>query len=432
MTYDVIVVGARVAGSATSMLLARRGLNVLAVDRAAFPSDTLSTHQVQVPGAAALARWGLLDRLVEAGTPPARRVRFDPGPVVLEGRYPELEGADAIYSPRRTLLDALLVDAAREAGAEVRENVIVEDLVWDGDRVCGVRVREKNGPETTETARLVVGADGRRSMVAERAGAASVDELPSRTMACYTYFSGVPLDGGEIYGRPSRAAGAWPTNDGLVITFLSWPIDEFDAFRSDPEGNVLRTLDLAGDLGERVRAGERVERIRITPETNHRVRVPYGPGWALVGDAGLVMDPISGQGIGNAFREAELVAGAVADGLGGAALARGGARGGGAGPRPRAPADVRVHEGAGRARADAGRGGGALPVAPRPAGGDRPVPRRDDRLRLDARLLHARQPPAGHRPSRDGADRPREDPDPREDRRARRGVTGASRTSPVR
>lgn len=155
--YDVIIVGARVAGSATALLLARRGVRVLVVDRAAFPSDTLSTHQVQLPGVARLARWGLLDRLVAAGTPPTRRLLFDPGPVALEG---PIEGA--IYSPRRTVLDKILVDAAREAGAEVRENVVVEGLLTDRTgRVTGIRCQEKRGITTTEQARLVIGADGK-------------------------------------------------------------------------------------------------------------------------------------------------------------------------------------------------------------------------------------------------------------------------------
>ena len=126
--YDVIIVGARVAGSSTAMLLAGKGLRVLLVDRATFPSDTLSTHQVQLPGGARLRRWGLLDQVVASGAPAARKVRFDAGPVVLQGRYPAFEGVDAVYSPRRTVLDALLLEAARAAGAEVREQFIVEEL----------------------------------------------------------------------------------------------------------------------------------------------------------------------------------------------------------------------------------------------------------------------------------------------------------------
>jgi 2-polyprenyl-6-methoxyphenol hydroxylase-like FAD-dependent oxidoreductase len=315
--YDVIIVGARVAGSATAMLLARAGLRVLVTDRATFPSDTLSTHQVQLPGGARLRRWRLLDAVVASGAPPARQVTFDAGPVVLRGRYPDHEGVDAVYSPRRTVLDALLLEAARAAGAEVRERFAVEELLAEGGRVTGVRGRGKGGPAVTETARLVVGADGKHSAVARAVGAAAYHELPPRSMACYTYWEGLPLQGGELYARERRMVGAWPTNDGLTLTYVAWPVAEFADFRADVEGNFLRTLDLAGDLGRRARSARRAERFRASPDLPNRFRRPHGPGWALVGDAGLVMDPITGQGIGDALRDAELLAAAVGDGLGG-------------------------------------------------------------------------------------------------------------------
>jgi 2-polyprenyl-6-methoxyphenol hydroxylase-like FAD-dependent oxidoreductase len=154
-------------------------------------------------------------------------------------------------------------------------------------------------------------------MVARAVGAAAYHERPVLSMGCYTYLAGVPLTAGEIYGRPGRAVGAWPTNDGLTLIFVAWPVAEFGTFRADPEANFQKTLDLAGDLGERVRAGQRAERFRTTPDLPNRFRVPYGPGWALVGDAGLVMDPITGQGVGHALRDAELLAEAVTEGLGG-------------------------------------------------------------------------------------------------------------------
>src|SRR5919197_1835173 len=184
--YDVIVVGARVAGSSTAMLLARRGLKVLVVDRASFPSDTLSTHQVQLPGIAKLRRWGLLERVAASGAPPTRHVVFDQGAVTLDGHYPEFDGVEALYSPRRTVLDKLLVDAAREAGAEVREGFVVEELLADGGRVAGVRGREKGGVDAVERARLVVGADGKHSLVARTVGAATSPDKPVLSMACYT------------------------------------------------------------------------------------------------------------------------------------------------------------------------------------------------------------------------------------------------------
>jgi flavin-dependent dehydrogenase len=314
--YDVIIVGARVAGSATAMLLARRGLSVLVLDRATFPGDTLSTHQVQVPGVARLARWGVLDQILAPGTPATRSVRFDQGEAVITGRFPEYDGADFMCSPRRTLLDKVLVDAARAAGAEVRENFTVDELLQDNGAVTGVRGREKGAPVVTEQGRLVIGADGKHSLVAGAVRARAYRAKPPQSLAFYTYWEGVPVTGGAMYGRPGCALGAWPTNDGLLMTYLAWPIARFSEFRQDVEGNFLRTLDAVG-LGERIRAGRRAERFRGTPDLPSYFRQPYGPGWALVGDAGLLLDPITGQGIGHAFRDAELLADAVADGLGG-------------------------------------------------------------------------------------------------------------------
>jgi 2-polyprenyl-6-methoxyphenol hydroxylase-like FAD-dependent oxidoreductase len=316
--YDVIVVGARVGGASTALLLARRGLKVLAVDRATFPSDTLSTHQVQVPGVARLRRWGILDGVLAAGTPAASAVRFDPGPVVLHGRFPEFEGASAVYSPRRTILDKLLVDAARAAGGEVRERFAFDELVWDGARVAGIRGRS-DGAAVSERAQLVVGADGRHSAVAKAVRAPAYRVVPALTTAYYTYWSGVELAGGEIYSRQcvKRLVGAWPTNDGLVMTYVAAPASEFHAFRADAEGQILAALDKCGDLGERVRAGERADRVFGTADTRNRFHQPFGRGWALVGDAGLVMDPATGAGIADALRDAELLTDAVGAGLDG-------------------------------------------------------------------------------------------------------------------
>jgi 2-polyprenyl-6-methoxyphenol hydroxylase-like FAD-dependent oxidoreductase len=313
--YDVIVIGARVAGAATAMLLARQGLRVLAVDRAGFPSDTLSTHQVQLPGVARLRRWGLLERVEGAGTPATRRVRFDAAGVVLDGRYPRHGGVDALLSPRRKVLDALLVDAAREAGAEVRERYAVEELVREGDRVIGIRGRPRgvSGRVSVHTAGLVVGADGKRSLMARAVGAAAYHRQPERTVAAYTYWSGLEVRGGEIYLRAGLAVPVFPTNGGLTMVAVLTPRQDLARLRRDPDGEFLRALDRCGDLGERARVATRVERIRFAPDLPQAYRVPFGPGWALAGDAGLVLDPISGMGISYAFRDAEALAAAVAD-----------------------------------------------------------------------------------------------------------------------
>jgi flavin-dependent dehydrogenase len=317
--YDVIVVGARVAGSSTAMLLALKGYKVLLVDRATFPSDTLSTHQVQLPGVARLKHWGLLDRVIASGAPATRHVVFDAAGTVLKGHYPAFGGVDALYSPRRTILDKILVDAARDAGAEVREGFVVEEVLADNGCVTGIRgrVRKKSSTTVTEAARLVVGADGKRSLVARAVRAQTYNQRPALSMGFYTYWEGVPIEGNEMYVRDRCLIFACPTNDGLVMTYVTRPVEEFHLFRSDIEGNFLKTLDLGGDLGERVRCGRRAGRFRGTTDLPNFFRKPYGPGWALVGDAGLVMDPITGQGIGHALRDAELLADAICAGFDG-------------------------------------------------------------------------------------------------------------------
>jgi 2-polyprenyl-6-methoxyphenol hydroxylase-like FAD-dependent oxidoreductase len=316
--YDVIVVGARVAGAATAMLLARQGLRVLAVDRVSFPCDTISSHQLQVPGVALLHRWGLLGRLTAAGTPPTRRVRFDAGGgMVVNGQFPAYEGVDALYSPRRTLLDTILVEAAREAGAEIWENFRVTELTGSGSRVTGIRGSARGRPEVTQTASLVIGTDGKRSLVASAVGARRYRERPVRSFASYSYWSGLPVSGGELYQRPGRAVAVFPTNGELTMVYVAAPMTEFASARADLEGHYLRTLDLCGDLGERVRSASRAERLRTTPDQPNTFRCSHGPGWALAGDAGVVMDSISAQGMTNALRDASYLSAAVAAGLGG-------------------------------------------------------------------------------------------------------------------
>jgi len=313
--YDVIVVGARCAGSATALLLARRGYRVLLVDRAAFPSDTLSTHNIQVPGGAALKRLGLLDRLRATEPGIVTGAKMDLGSVVLKGVYPDVDGVNAIHNPRRTILDKLLVDAAVEAGAELRENLVVEDLIIDDGRVSGIRGRSRTEATITERAGMVIGADGKHSLVAKKVDAPKYYEQAALTCAYYSYWEGIPLGMGEMYSRARRAIGLWPTHAGLTVIYTAWPASEFDQYRSDVEGNHLRTLALVPDLLERVRAGRRAERIMCSVDLPNFFRKPYGPGWALVGDAGLTRDPLTGTGIGDAFRDAEFLADALDDGL---------------------------------------------------------------------------------------------------------------------
>lgn len=314
--YDIIVIGARAAGSPAAMLLAQKGYKVLLVDRATFPSDTLSTHQIQIRGGVPLKRWGLLEPLLAADCPPVSELLFNMGSFCLRGKYPPFDGVEAIVCPRRTILDKILVDAAVKAGAELREDFLVEDLTFEGEHVTGVSGRMKSGAgeshrSVTEQARLVIGADGKHSLVARQVKAQEYHLQPVLTCAYYTYWEGLPLQRGELYGMTQSVAGFWLTNAGLAIIYTGYPIAEFQEIRKDIEGKFWQTMNLIPGMVERLRSGRQADRFYGTADLPTFYRRPYGPGWALVGDAGLTMDPITGQGIGNAFQDAERIADAL-------------------------------------------------------------------------------------------------------------------------
>jgi 2-polyprenyl-6-methoxyphenol hydroxylase-like FAD-dependent oxidoreductase len=303
--YDAIVVGARCAGSPTAMLLAQKGYRVLVVDRATFPSDTVSTHLVHPPGIAALRRWGLLDRLVATGCPPIDTYSFDFGPFAISGA-PGSGETPVAYGPRRTVLDKLLVDAASEAGAEVREEFTVQDILIEDGRVTGIRGHGKGGPAVTERAQVVIGADGLHSLVARAVEPARYHEKPHLQVSYYSYWSGLPTDGRfDSFIRPDRAFAAWPTHDDLTLVVGGWPYSELEANKKDVEGNFFKMLELVPRFADRVRAATREERFIGTGVPNF-FRKPFGAGWALVGDAGYSKDFITAQGIQDAFRDAEL------------------------------------------------------------------------------------------------------------------------------
>jgi len=308
--YDAIVVGARCAGSPMAMLLARKGYRVLLVDKARFPSDTISTHLIHPPGVAALARWGLLDRVAATRCPPVHTYVFDFGPFTLSGS-PAVSDSRVGYAPRRTVLDKLLVDAAAESGAEVREEFTVTELVYDDGIVTGIRGHEKGGQPVSERARIVIGADGLHSFVAKAVQPEAYREKPQLLCGYYTYWRDLPVDGRfENYIRRARGWAAWPTNDDLTLLVVGWPFAEFEANKTDIEGNYLKSLEQAPEFAERVRAAKREERFVGTAVPNY-FRKPFGPGWVLVGDAGYNKDFITAQGISDAFRDAELCVDAI-------------------------------------------------------------------------------------------------------------------------
>ena len=308
--FDVIIVGARCAGSPTAMLLAQKGYRVLVVDRANFPSDTVSTHILHPLGVGAMSRWGILDRLVATGCPPIHTYTFDFGPFTISGA-PGTDEAPVAYCPRRTILDKLLVDAAAQSGAEIREGFSVEEILVEDGRVVGIKGRSKHGSPVIERAPVVVGADGRTSLLAEAVQAEQYDEKPPLLAAYYTYWSGLPMAGRfEQYSRERCGFAVAPTHDDLTMVIVGWPIAEFAENKKDIEGHYLKTVELAPDFAERLRGAKQEARFAGAAVPNY-FRKPYGRGWALVGDAGYNRDFITGQGIMDAFHDAELCATAL-------------------------------------------------------------------------------------------------------------------------
>jgi flavin-dependent dehydrogenase len=311
--YDAIVVGARCGGSPTAMLLARAGYRVLLLDRAAFPSDTMSTHLAHPPAVAALERWGILDQLEATNCPPITRYSFDFGPVSVAGTPRPVNGTAKAYCPRRIVLDALLVEAAAAAGAEVREEFTVEEVLVEDGRVTGIRGHAKGGDAVTERAKVVIGADGRRSIVAKTVTPESYNEVPPLAPAYYAYWSGLPTDGFDTYIRAESGRGwaAIPTHDGLTCVVQGTPQEDFATTKKDVEGTYLEGFELAPEFAERIRGAERESGFMGAGDLAGYFRKPYGPGWALVGDAGYHKHPITAFGITDAFRDAEALASAL-------------------------------------------------------------------------------------------------------------------------
>ncbi len=314
-TYDAIVIGARCAGSPTAMLLARQGHRVLLVDKATFPSDTMSTHLVHPPGIAALARWGLLDRLVDTGCPAIESYSYDFGPLTISGAPRPVDGIARAYCPRRTVLDQILVGAAVEAGAELREGFTVDELILQEGAVTGIRGHGTLGAPVSEHARVVIGADGRRSIVARTVKAEEYNERPSRLAMYYAYWSDLPATGFDTAVRAENRRG-WatiPTNDDLTVMPFGWPVEEFASNRSDIEGHLFAAAELSPAFAEHLHAATRHSKFIGSAQLPGYFRTPFGPGWALVGDAGYHKNPITAMGINDAYRDAELLAGALND-----------------------------------------------------------------------------------------------------------------------
>lgn len=309
--YDVVVVGARVAGAMTALHLARAGHTVLVVDRVGPPADTLSTHSLMRTAVVQLQRAGLLKDLA-ATTPAIRRMTLGFGEQVFSFDVRPEFGVDALYAPRRTVLDPLILSAASHAGAEVVLGRGVTAIERDEHgRVSGVTMGR--GPEAVAvTARYVVGADGRNSTIARLVGAADRDRAAPTAASVYSYYSGMPDHGFDFRFAPGVTAGTLRTNDGLTLVWAGMGVESF----RNPAEDFNRVLAAAApDIAAMAADAERVERLHFTSGIHSFLRDGAGPGWVLVGDAGFTKDPLSAHGISCALRDAEFAADALRSGL---------------------------------------------------------------------------------------------------------------------
>jgi 2-polyprenyl-6-methoxyphenol hydroxylase-like FAD-dependent oxidoreductase len=309
-TFDVVVVGARLAGAATAMLLAQRGIRVALVDHTCSLTDTLSTHAFMRGGVLQLQRWGLLDRVKAAGTPPIRLNTFTYADVSVSVPLVPADGVDALYAPRRTVIDPILAHAATKAGAEVRIGHRVNGLIRTASgRVSGVTGLDSDGQPFTFEARFVVGADGIHSTIARLVDATIEHRGLNSTATTYGYWTGAEIEGYHWVFRPDASAGIIPTNANQVVVFANATPERIGRGGIGVIESILHAS--APDLAERLSQARPPAGTRLFRAPPGFLRRAWGPGWALVGDAGYFKDPISAHGMTDALRDAELVARAL-------------------------------------------------------------------------------------------------------------------------
>jgi menaquinone-9 beta-reductase len=314
--FDVVIIGARCAGAATALLLARSGAKVLVIDRQAYGSDTLSTHALMRGAVVQLNRWGLIPSVVAARTPAIRSTTFHYGDEAIRVDIKTDHGVDCLFAPRRTVLDSLLVDAAREAGAEVRHGVALSELQFaSSGRIMGASLKDAGGACMTVRSDIIIGADGRQSTVAQLVNAKAYIEGFNASGIVFGYYEDLNRSGLHWHFANNVAAGVIPTNSGHCV-FAAVPAAQFHAtFRGDVMRGFLQVLasncpDLRADVDRATQIG----RLRGFAGATSYLRQCHGAGWALVGDAGYFKDPLTAHGITDALRDAQLLSRGIVDG----------------------------------------------------------------------------------------------------------------------
>jgi flavin-dependent dehydrogenase len=320
--HDVVVVGGRVAGSATAMLLARLGHDVVVVDQASFPSDTVSTHSIARSGVVQLRRWGLLEEVLDSGAPAIRQVTFNAAGESLTRRIKDKAGVDCLVAPRRYVLDTILAAAAQRAGAQVRSGVTVTGVQRDGrGRVVGVSGQDRAGARIQIGARYVVGADGLQSRVARSVDATINEAGQAGGATQYAYYTGIRWSGIEFFVAARSFAGVFPTHHSQACIWVCTPTADAKAVRRQTGSRVEAFDELlersAPQLAERLGQAHRTSPVQGMLRQPNQLRQAFGPGWALVGDAGYYRDAITAYGISDAFHHAELLAVALDQALDG-------------------------------------------------------------------------------------------------------------------
>jgi flavin-dependent dehydrogenase len=316
--HDVVVVGARAAGAAIARLLGRLGHDVVLIDRATFPADTLSTHQIARPGVVQLKRWGLLRAVLDSGAPPIRQVSFTAMGETVTRPIKDSCGVDLLVAPRRHILDTIVAEAAARDGVHMRLGVTVAGVRFDDSgRAVGVYGRDRAGGVVETRARYVIGADGLGSTIARAVGAKVIENRGDHGATQYAYFAGIPWRGIELVVADRALVGVFPTHNGEACVWVCTPSVMAHAARrgasSRAEAFMAQLERAAPDLAVRLRAAERTSAVAGMLRAPNYVRGAHGPGWALVGDAGCHRDPITGHGISDAYRDAELLAVALSD-----------------------------------------------------------------------------------------------------------------------